>query len=294
MDLIRASNMLSDLDLRIVTDNIVMDILWFRAMVRDSEWAINRHMHSSYEFHFIKSGLCRVILDNNEFSVRGGEIYVTAPGVYHEQIGTGQERFIEYSLNCDLRLINEEQSEFSTILNVLNTEPCKNIKDSYKVIDLFDAALEETEHRNIGFYNNIKSLATMVIITAVRDICEDHFHKYEVPLKSKKVDHRFVMIEKYIEDNIFSPITASDISKFMYLSEKQVLRIISKEKGITTKELIAQAKLIKAKEILRNTNVSIKQLSESLGFSSEYYFNQFFKRYESCPPGVYRGTVTNV
>ncbi|HEX2986170.1 MAG TPA: AraC family transcriptional regulator [Caproiciproducens sp.] len=294
MDISNASQMLSDLDLKITADNLSIDTLWFRAMVRNEKWGISRHMHSSYEFHFIKSGSCKIILDHNDFLAESGSIYITAPGVYHEQIGIGEVPFVEYSLNCDLKLINYSSSEFSTILNILSNAPCKSVPDLFHALDFFDTALMEIEYKRIGFFNTIKNLAVMIIIAAARDICAGDSINYEPLLKSKKTDHRFIMIEKYIKDNISNPITAKEISKFMYLSEKQILRIIYKEKGITTKELIDHIKLSRAKDLLRNTDTSVKQISENLGFSSEYYFSQFFRRYESCPPGAYRLSVKNV
>ena len=61
---------------------------------------------------------------------------------------------------------------------------------------------------------------------------------------------------------------------------------------MTTKELIQEAKFSKAREILlQRQDLSIREISEMLGFSSEYYFNQFFKRKEGYPPGIFRSNV---
>jgi len=75
----------------------------------------------------------------------------------------------------------------------------------------------------------------------------------------------------------------------MFLGEKQISRIVKDATGKTTKELIQECKFQVAKAMLiERQDLTIKQIAEELGFSSQYYFNQFFKRKEGYPPGVFR------
>ena len=103
-----------------------------------------------------------------------------------------------------------------------------------------------------------------------------------------KNEERFKIIVQYIKNNISSNITSCDIAHHLYLSEKQICRIVKQKQGISTKQLICKIKLDRAKELLENTQYSIKHISNILGFSSQYYFNQFFKKYESYSPTGYR------
>ncbi len=52
-----ASKKLSGLELKIRYDNLLVDVLWFRAMAREGAWTIARHTHSTCEFHDKKGGL---------------------------------------------------------------------------------------------------------------------------------------------------------------------------------------------------------------------------------------------
>ncbi|SHE36708.1 transcriptional regulator, AraC family [Caldanaerobius fijiensis DSM 17918] len=296
MDIVKASKKLSELDIQITIDNIVVDILWFRVMDLNGVWSINRHTHSSFEFHFVSSGACIVVLDDGQFVAREGEFYVTAPGIYHEQKSIGNGHYVEYSINCDFKKMKMDNgfSEADNILKVLSSASCIPIKDCYNAIEYFNLALEEADNQKIGFYNNIKCLASIIITMATRAISKNSVVTYNVPLKAKEDDYRFTMIEKFIEDNISSNITTVDIANYMHLSDKQVCRIVRKKTGGSTKSLINSIKLKKAKDLLKNTGLSIKEIANVLGFSSEYYFNQFFKREEGYPPGVYRNNVKNV
>lgn len=289
-DFPKASQKLSELDLKITLDNLFIEVLWFRVMQSNGTMAINRHKHSSFEFHFIYSGSSLVELDDGVFTAKAGEFYLTAPGVYHRQ--TFKSNYTELSLNCDLKLMEDKPSEAGYLLSTLKEAICRAVKDTTGVADLFLEALKEAYVQNAGFFSRIQCLTSMIIIAASRAISGFIPANYQLPHKQRKNECRIVQIEKFIEDNVMSRLTPSDISRFMYLGEKQISRIITEAKGMSTKELILSFKLQRAKKLLIDrSDLTIGQVSEILNFSSEYYFNQFFKREEGYPPGVYRKTA---
>lgn len=297
MDILKASNNLSRLDLQIDLDNYMIKILWFRVMDKKGQWSIKRHTHSSFEFHFVSEGSCRVILDDGEFEAKAGDIYLTAPGVYHAQKNLDEANgyHVEYSINCDFYKKVKDRIEAEIDYEILSLTKCRPVKDKYNLMEYFYKALEEAYYENIGFCNNIKSLASIIITLAVRTLTENKIaDSYIVPKKYKKDDYRFMLIEKFIEDNLCSNITTMDVANYMFLSDKQVYRIIKDKTGESTKKYINTMRLKKAKELLKDTDMSIKQISEILGFTSEYYFSQFFKREEGFPPMEYRDNIQNV
>lgn len=296
MDIMKASNKLSQLELEFAMDNVTIEILWFRAMTNRDEWCITMHTHSSFEFHFVAAGKCKVILEDGEFEAKKGEIYLTAPGVYHEQCSIDETGYyVEYSMNCDFSIIEDKNSEAQRMVNLLEKAKCKPFSDRFGILDYFNKALYEVENEEIGFYNNIKSIASMIIALAARTVNEDiNIQEYSVPAKIKKDNYRFLQIKKYIEDNIGGHITTIDVANYMHLSDRQICRIVKEKTGESTKEFINSIKFAKAKKLLRETDLQIKEIANILGFSNEYYFNQFFKREEGYPPGVFRFNVKNV
>jgi AraC-like DNA-binding protein len=289
-DIMKASRGLSELDLKINTGNLGINVLWFRAMQCNMDDVIERHMHSTFEFHFVYAGSSRVELDDGGFDIQAGEFYLARPGVYHRQHNF--KGYIEFSLNCELSSDEEQESEAEYIVDTLKNTGCKPYADVAGATNIFYKALEEAHYKNAGFYNNIRSLTIMLITAAARAIDGLTPARYTVPIKHKKIEYRFMQISDYIRDNISLPISTTDISHYMFLGEKQISRIVSEAAGMTTKELIQEFKFQKAKSMLiERQDLTIRQIAEMLGFSSEYYFNQFFKRKEGYPPGVFRVNV---
>lgn len=286
----KASGKLSELDLKIATGSFDIKILWFRVMQCNNDHVIERHTHSTIEFHFVYSGSSKVVLDTGSFFVQEGEFYLTAPGVYHRQ--ENHKGYVEYSLNCELSTLKEKNPEAKYIINLLKNAKCKPVKDMAGATEIFNRVLEEAFYQNIGFYNNICSLTIMLIMAAARAINGSTPVEYTAPIKEKKDEYRFIQIRDYIRDNISLPISTTDISRHMFLGEKQISRIVKEATGKTTKDLIQELKFQKAKTMLIECqDLNVKQIGEMLGFSSEYYFNQFFKRREGYPPGVFRANI---
>ncbi|HEY5562554.1 MAG TPA: AraC family transcriptional regulator [Clostridiaceae bacterium] len=296
MDIRTASELLSELNLKTQVDNYIVEVKHFRVADMSTVNLVNSHKHSSYEYHIIKSGICRVTLASGTFDASEGEFYLTAPGVYHEQKAISSGGYIEYSLNCEINLEEPCESEMNTIVRLLTETECKSFKDTQNIIKLFEEALYEAYHKNIGFYISIKNLITSIIIRSARAMSSNRLAPSELSHNSissiyKDNDFRLIQIERFIEDNLAVKLTADDIARYMCLSNKQICRIIKEKTGRGTKGLILSMKLKKAKELLEETNFSLKNISNSLGLESEIYFNQFFKRKEGITPGNYRENI---
>ena len=64
--------------------------------------------------------------------------------------------------------------------------------------------------------------------------------------------------------------------------------LIKKHTGLSAKESIQNRILLEIKYLLHSTRLSIKQISDQMGFNDPNYFTTFFKRAENQSPGNYR------
>ena len=62
--------------------------------------------------------------------------------------------------------------------------------------------------------------------------------------------------------------------------------------GITINHLITQKRLQQAKVLLRNTDKSISEIAEAVGFVNYNYFSRIFKKYYHMSPRDYRKNKT--
>lgn len=72
------------------------------------------------------------------------------------------------------------------------------------------------------------------------------------------------------------------------LSQRQLERRFTEAFHRTPYRYFLEQKLLLAKQYLRNTRLSVKEISQRLGFCDPYYFSNCFKREEGVSPRAYR------
>lgn len=96
------------------------------------------------------------------------------------------------------------------------------------------------------------------------------------------------LAKQYIDDNIDRAPDVGTVAQYCYTSTKQLTRLFQRLDCTTPGEYIARARVARMEALLQSRELSLKQISEKLHFSSEYYFNAFFKRHAGITPGAYR------
>ena len=62
----------------------------------------------------------------------------------------------------------------------------------------------------------------------------------------------------------------------------------AKESGLSPLQYQIERKLIRAKNLLRSSDMPVKDIADSLGFNSTWYFAHFFQKHAKCSPASYR------
>ena len=81
----------------------------------------------------------------------------------------------------------------------------------------------------------------------------------------------------YMNHQISSQISVSEIAHFCNTSESTLKRIFAKYSGISIHKYFVKLKIKTAAEFLKN-GISVTETAEKLGFSSQAYFSAAFKR----------------
>lgn len=94
---------------------------------------------------------------------------------------------------------------------------------------------------------------------------------------------------KYIKLNLNKPIFTSDLAKQVGLCERRYSDLFRNIYGLTPSKYIAREKMLTASALLKNTSLSISEISYKLGYSSPFHFTKEFKKYNGVAPSFFRG-----
>lgn len=96
----------------------------------------------------------------------------------------------------------------------------------------------------------------------------------------------------YIYTHLHTRITLKQLSAETSLSEGHLSRIFKKEVGISVSEYIMHQKLETAKNMLRYSDYSPSEISSILGFPSQSYFTECFRKHTGITPKKYINTAS--
>jgi AraC-like DNA-binding protein len=119
-----------------------------------------------------------------------------------------------------------------------------------------------------------------------------HFRKNEVFSKKTYVP----MINKaklIMREHVTSTITAEEVALKLNIGYSWFRRTFKEYTGFSPNQFIIELKVQKAKELLTQTNDSIKEIAVQLDFESTGYFSVFFKRATGYSPHSYRALSRN-
>lgn len=99
---------------------------------------------------------------------------------------------------------------------------------------------------------------------------------------------QFHVILSYIHSNRDKEITLNEIADLCGMSQGYITRIFKRYYGIGVVDYAHLMKMVWAKLYLACTELSISDISYSLGYNDPGYFGKLFKKYEEVTPSVYK------
>lgn len=100
-------------------------------------------------------------------------------------------------------------------------------------------------------------------------------------------------ISEYVRINIKNNITVGEIADYFSYNPDYIGKIFKKYFDTGLKNFIVNERIKLAKEMLFTTNMTVKQISSELGFSTENNFIKFFTYHEHISPVKFRDGCGN-
>ena len=138
----------------------------------------------------------------------------------------------------------------------------------------------------------IKEFDNAVSLPDIYDLVHGMAHNYAIKmkyvLKEKRRSPRLVRMMTYIEEHLTEKIELADIAEYVGISRTYASAVFKEELGITISEFILKERLLEAKRMLRDTDLTVASIADRLAFCSQSYFTKNFTEAEGMPPVEYR------
>lgn len=95
-------------------------------------------------------------------------------------------------------------------------------------------------------------------------------------------------IRRLIDENIGNDLSVSDLSSELKISASHFSRCFKATLGIPPHTFVVHCKIIEAARLVLETNGSLEEIAEKVGFSNLSYFRRRFRKLLGCNPSDLR------
>ena len=97
----------------------------------------------------------------------------------------------------------------------------------------------------------------------------------------------------YIEAHSLDKFSLQRISEALYINGSYLLRQFKSHTGQTLLEYHNAVRCERAKDMLRNTEMSVSEIGATVGYVSSAHFSHVFRKITDCTPTRYRESCKN-
>ena len=236
----------------------------------DPNYRISRINSDVTVIEYIIDGEGTIEINGRTFHPKKGDSYLLPQGSNHTYYPDPKNPWTKIWINLSGQLL-------STALSTYGLDDVVVYNNLYTK-DLLDEIV-----------NSAKNHVPHMFISTGKAVYEILYRMREYTLNLETVtDSNAKMMKDYINDHIFDTITLTDLSELINKSEQHTIRIFKKSFGFTPYQYILSKKIEYAKLYLRNSGMSVRDISYKLAFTDEFYFSNIFKKKTGVSPTEYR------
>lgn len=109
--------------------------------------------------------------------------------------------------------------------------------------------------------------------------------------KQEKNDTVIGKAKEYIKGRFSKDISLEEVAKHVDISSYYFSKLFKEEEGMNFIDYVTTLRIEKAKQMLKVSNISIKEVCIESGYTDPNYFSRIFKKVVACTPTEYREGV---
>ncbi|MDE5678153.1 helix-turn-helix domain-containing protein [Phocaeicola sp.] len=242
------------------------------------------HKHLRIEINYVKRGNCILHLDNESVTFREGEIMIITSDVNHlfeagsegttlMQLEFLPEIFSHFSWNTEVMANGSTPapvflfSEENRLIKIINN--VRIMRAVQRIVNELEAKSPYYQYLVVMYYAELLILICRYMDEAYLPICTNESLKKAIA---------------YIRLNYHTDINIHCVARYVGISERYLRILFSQYLNLSPLDYLNQIRINKAIELLRNTEMSIKEICFQCGFQSPQYFSRIFKQQMGISP----------
>ena len=262
-------------------------------------WRNYLHVHSFYEICCAFDGVGVFHINDTDYEVRAGDVFVAKPAESHEIVSSESAPlgiyFWSYTLIPNIvpatHTVDKETQEIDALLHAFcHSRRWVSQHGSTGMLNICKLLTDEVIVCAPGYQRNLDGLIAKLIIDTARAVTPSFVSIRAESIFSEQTPNQQTLkqIDHYLHDNFNRSITIRDVAAQVHLSERHVSRLYHEATGCTIKEQVLALRIEAASQRLLSTDHAIKEIGKSVGFPDVQHFTTLFKRRTGLTPALFR------
>ncbi len=266
------------------------------------------HSHSHCELYYLISGGCTMLSGQTNYVLTPGMIIIIPSNVPHKTTYNPDTLSERLTVEFSNEYISDIAEEFGEIWmeRFFYNSPIYIPQDLRSQIEQMFAELMEDNRPAVSLSSeeSIWSQPEDVFSDCVRKL---HFQEIIIELLRRNTHANYVTAEgilisdiavaearRYIDANYNEPLTLEGVADIYRLNPSYFSNKFKSVNGIGFKKYLNNVRIIRAEELLLETDMSITEIAMKCGYETSNYFGDAFRRINNCSPSQFRKMKGNV
>lgn len=237
----------------------------------DKDYYIERKNSDYFIIEYVVRGKGVLNVNGKRFELHSGDVYLLPPQTSHDYRPDAKDPF--HKIWCNFY---SDAFKKATVDYHLSDQYVFHVPEC---ADDFQNLLEIASHSIIN--DDIWPDVATILFGVLNKIGRRYYH----------TDGRMALAaqaKEMLDDAVYDRVTVEEISRKLFVSKMQLTKEFRRAYGLSPYNYLLSQKISQAKLFLRTTDLSVKEISDKLGFSDEHYFSNLFKRKTGTPPREFR------
>ena len=241
------------------------------------DWHSVPHTHNHVELFYIIGGKGQFLINDQLYPVNTNHLVIINPNVIHTEVSLNAQP-LEYIV------LGVDGIELS-ISGTSNGQFC--ILDHFESLDMASCLrniLREMEMKQPGYEDVCQAFMEILIIRLMRST------GLSLPSETSAVstNRQCAAVRRYIDLHFKEALTLEQLAEEGHMNKFYLSHAFKREYGVSPINYMISRRIEESKYLLAETDLSMSQIAQLLGFSSLSYFSQVFHRTQNISTKEYR------
>lgn len=246
-------------------------------IICDADWTCDTSLPPFSSIGLVMQGDGTYCINGHTFHPHQGQLYLLPAKTTQSFFTDLENPYRKYYCHFEITCQGEE------LFDLVRMPLCIDAKDPQKAETIFVQMHEACQSSDIFSALRAKQLL-LELICCYMESCPPGSislieHSFDSPLSDAVA---------YVENHLDQTVTVQQMAEAAGYHPSHFTGLFRQHLGISPGQFILRKKTDRAAELLTSTSMPVAAIAESLGFASQFYFSNFFKKQTGMTPSQYR------